>query len=158
MLTVDDFNQSDLQRISSIPKSFKVTGLFFLLFCVPTSLLFGLLGLAKNGFGYWLTTFTLLAVFAIVGIFAIGKDYLLYYKDKTNQKKYRGIIKVVGKSKKNGDKVIFTDIPELKKINLYTNELFEKISIGDTLTIEISKFSKTLFRLDKDQFDLLHGH
>jgi hypothetical protein len=158
MLTEDNFNQSDLERINSIPKSFKVTVLFFLILCVPASFLFGLFGLTKKGHGYWPTTSTLLMIFAAVAIFVIIKDYLLYQKDKTKQKKYVGTITVIGKSTKKGAKIIFTDIPEVKKLELYTSELFDKVSIGDKLTIELSKFSKTLFRLDKDHIDLLNGH
>lgn len=158
MLTVDNFNQSDLQRINSIPKSFKVTVLFFLILCVPASFLFGLLGLTKKGHGYWSTTLTLLTVFAAVAIFVTIKDYLLYHKDKTKQKKYVGTITIIGKSIKKGDKIILTDTSDLKKLKLYTSELFDKVSIGDKLTIEISKYSKTLFRLDKDNIDLLNGH
>jgi hypothetical protein len=158
MLTIDNFNQSDLEKINSIPKSFKVTMLFFVVICIPASFLFGLLGLTKKGHGYWPTTLTLFIAFAAVAIFAIIKDYLLYRKDKKKQKKYVGTITVIGKSTKKGDKIIFTDIPELKKLELYTSELFEKVSVGDKLTIEISTFSKTLFRLDKDHIDLLNGH
>ncbi len=158
MLTVDNFNQSDLQKINSIPKSFKVTVLFFFILCVPACFLFGLFGLTKKGHGYWPTTLALLTVFAVVAIFVTIKDYLRYQKDKTTQKKYVGTITVIGKSTKKGDKIIFTDVPELKKLELYTSELFDKVSIGDKLTIEISKFSKTLFRLNKDQFDLLNGY
>ena len=158
MLTVDNFNETDLQKINSIPKSFKVTGLFFLILCVPASFLFGLLGLTKKGHGYWPTTLTLLTVFTAVVIFVTIKDYLLYRKDKKTQKKYVGSITVIGKSTKKGETIIFTDIPELNKLELYTSELFDKVSIGDKLTVEISKYSKTLFRLDKDHINILNGH
>ncbi len=151
MLTVANFTQSDLQKINSIPKSFRLTAFLFLILCVPASFLFGLLGLTKKGFGYWPTTFTLLTIFAAVVIFGTIKDYLLYYKDKTKQKKYVGIITVTGKSAKKGDKIIFTDTPELKKLDLIMSEVFDKVSVGDKLTIEISKYSKTLLRLEKDQ-------
>ena len=92
MLTLETFNQSDLQRINSIPRSFKVVVLFFLILCVPASFLFGLWGLTQKGHGYWPTTLTLLAVFASVAIFVTIKDYLLYRKDKTTQKKFIGTI------------------------------------------------------------------
>ena len=124
---------------------------------MPASFLFGLLGLTQNGHGYWPATLTLLLVFSAVAIFVTIKGYLLYRKDKTTQKKYVGTITVIDKSTKKGDKIIFTDTPELKKLELYTSELFDKVCIGDKLTIEVSKFSKTLFRLDKDQIDLLNG-
>ena len=78
MLAVDNFTQSDLERINSIPKSFIVTLISFLILCVPASFLFGLLGLTKKGHGYWPTTLTLLAVFAAVTIFVTIKDYLHY--------------------------------------------------------------------------------
>ena len=158
MLSVDNFSKSDLQKINSIPKSFVVTVLFFLILCVPASFLFGLLGLTKKGHGYWPTTLTLLSVFACVAILVTIKDYLLYRKDRTSQKKYVGIITVIGKSTKKSDKIIFTDIPELKKLDLITSELFDKVSVGDKVAIEISKYSKTLFRFEKDNIELLNGH
>ena len=157
MLSVDNFSESDLQKINSIPKSFRVNVLFFFILCVPASFLFGLLGLTKKGHGYWPTTLTLLSVFAVVAIFITIKDYLLYHKDRTNQKKYVGMITVTGKSTKKSDKIIFTDIPELRKLDLHTSELFDKVSVGDKLTIEISMYSKTLFRFDKDHIKLLNG-
>ena len=156
MLTLENFNQEDQQKIKAVPRTFKVTGIFFLILCVPASFLFGLLGLTKKGHGYWTTTIILLAVFAFVTLVILIKDYFLYYKDKIQQQKYKGVITIIGKSTKKGDKIIFTNVPELKKLNLYTDELFDKVSIGDKLTIEISKFSKTLFRLHKDQIDLLN--
>ena len=125
---------------------------------MPASFLFGLLGLTKKGFGYWPTTFALLIIFAVVAVVTTIKGYLLYYKDKTNQKKYVGTITVTGKSTKKGDKIIFTDTPELKKLDLLMSEVFDKVSVGDKLTIEISKYSKTLLRLDKDQHDLLSSN
>ncbi|MEJ8818348.1 hypothetical protein [Lacibacter sp. H407] len=156
MLTVANFNQSDLQKIDSIQKSFRLTAVLFLILCVPASFLFGLFGLSKKGFGYWPTTFAFLIIIAIVATVKTIKDYLLYYKDKSNQKKYVGTITVTGKSTKKGDKIIFTDTPELKKLDLIMSEVFDKVAVGDKLTIEISKYSKTLLRLDKDQYDLLN--
>ena len=156
MLTLENFNQEDQRKIKAIPKTFKVTGIFFLALCVPASFLFGLIGLTKKGHGYWTTTIILLAFFTLVTLFILIKDYFLYYRDKTKQQKYKGVIIIIGKSTKKGAKTIFTNAPELKKLNLYTNKLFERVSVGDKLKIEISKFSKTLFRLDKDQIDLLN--
>ena len=156
MLTLENFNQEDQQKIKANPRTFKVTAIFFLALCVPASFLFGLLGLTKKGHGYWTTTIILLAVFAFVTLVILIKDYFLYYKDKIQQQKYKGVITIIGKSTKKGDKIIFTNAPELKKLNLYTDKLFDKVSIGDKLTIEISRFSKTLFKLDKDQVDLLN--
>ena len=149
MLSIENFSELDQQKIKSIPKSFKVTFLFFLFLCVPASFLFGLLGLTKKGNGYWPTTLILLTVFAAVATFVILKDYLLYHKDRTRQKKYVGTITVIGKSTKKNEKTIFTDLPEIKKLEL-TSELFNKVSIGDKLTIEISMFSKTIFKFENE--------
>ena len=156
MLTLENFNQEDQRKIKAIPRTFKVTGIFFLTLCVPASFLFGLLGLTKKGQGYWATTIFLLAVFTLITLVTLIKDYFLYHRDKTKQQKYKGVITIIGKSTRKGNKTIFTNAPELKKLNLYTRELFDRVNIGDKLTIEISKSSKTLFKLDKDEVDLLN--
>ncbi|MEP7231155.1 MAG: hypothetical protein ABI691_12930 [Ginsengibacter sp.] len=156
MLTIETFDQADLQKIKTIPRSIKVTLLIFLLLCVPFSFLFGLLGLTKKGHGYWVTTISLLAVFTLLLMFVIIKDYFLYYRDKTTRQKYKGEITIIGKSKGKGEKIVFTDLPELKKFILYTKEIFDSIHVGDKLDIEISKFSKTILKLDKDKINLLN--
>jgi hypothetical protein len=144
------------EKLKHFQEHSKCREYFFLTFCVPASFLFGLLGLTKKGHGYWTTTIILLAVFAFVTLVILIKDYFLYYRDKIKQQKYKGVITIIGKSPRKGDKIIFTNAPELKKLNLYTDKLFDEVSIGDKLTIEISRFSKTLFKLDKDQVDLLN--
>ncbi len=135
-----------------------MTGFLFLLIFVPLSMVIGFLGLLKKGHGYWITTLTIFTILSAVAAFVIIKDYILYRKDKSKQRKYVGTITVINKSSKKGDNLIFTDCTEVNKIDLYISELFDKISIGDELTIEISQFSKTLFRLKKNNIDLLNGH
>jgi hypothetical protein len=158
MLIIDNFNQTDQKKIDNAPKSFKVVGLVYCILLVPASFLFGLLGLTPKGHGYWITTLSFLVVFTLVAVFSVIKAFLLYRKDMINKKKYKGTIRVVDKSLKKGDKTIFTDSIELKKLDLLTNNIFDKVDIGDQLTIEISKYSKTLLRLEKNGADLLNGH
>ncbi|WP_416438241.1 hypothetical protein [Phnomibacter sp. MR] len=156
MLRIENLTEEDVKEIKAIPKSFLVTVYFLLLICFPASFLLGLLGLTKKGYGYWPTTIAFLVVFIFAGLFVTIKDFLLYQKDKAKQKKYVGTITVMNKSAKRGDYKIYTDAPELKELNLYSNELFDAIATGDTLTIEISTHSKTIFRLEKDHINLLN--
>lgn len=102
--------------------------------------------------------------FVIIGCFdrccliCHNEGLFFYLKDKKTQQKYAGVITVIKKSTKKGDRVIFTDDPQIRKLNLTEQAQFNKVVIGDELTIEISRFTKTIFRLEKGPIDLLNNN
>ena len=157
MIIIKRLSDIDLEKVKIIP-TIKLHLWAFLLLGVPASFLFGLFGLANKGLGYWISTMALIMVLAAVTIFNIIKKYFHYYKDRRRLQKYAGEITIIAKSRKNGEKKIVTDSREIKWIELETKDLFDRIAIGDKLYIEISKYSKTLLRLEKNQIDMLTGN
>lgn len=150
MLITEKFNANDYNSIKGIPKSFRILLFLYAAFLVPASFLFGLLGLSKKGNGYWPTTVMILAVFSIIILWVIAKEYLAYKKDLSKQEKLSGTLIVKRKSSKKGETIIYLDSKELKKLNVYFKVIFDKIDIDDKLKIEISKYSKCLFLLEKN--------
>jgi hypothetical protein len=159
MLTLQRFTESDLERVRKNSKT--TTKLCLLAYCflgVPASFSFGFYRLRSRGEDFWVSTFFMLIVFAIALSFFVVREYFRYYKDKRRQEKYRGEITITAKSAEKGKATIFTDDKELNKIELDTQKLFDKIQVGDRLQIEVSKYSKTLFKLEKNRNNLLNGH
>ena len=154
MLTKQLFNDYDIRLIEAIPKSFTKTVLLYLVVFVPVSFLFGLVGLLKKGHGYWLTTVSLLGFFTLVFLFVMLKEYIGYKKDLKGKMKLCGTFTVVKKSSVKYNN-IYTDASELKKLHLLDKALFEKITSGDELNIEIAIFTKKIFRLEKEGNNLL---
>jgi hypothetical protein len=155
MLSEEQFNDDDIYSIQSVLRGLKLALLVYSIFFIPLAFLFGLLGFAKKGHGYWPTTIGLLAMFTTCLVLAFLKQHILYRKDLKHRIKLSGIITVIEKSPKNNDNTIYTDAKQMKKLNLYDKEMYNKIEVGDQLTIEISKYSKKLLRLKKAENDLM---
>ncbi len=155
MLSIEKFNSDDIHIIKGLPRASIVYIIILMTYCVPASFLLGLLGLFRDGFGYWATTLGLLLIFTLIIIWLIANDYFLYKKDMAAQIKYCGTIQVIKKPIKEDSKDIYTEAAELKKICIPLKEVFDKINVGDQLYIEISKFSKEIFRLEKNGTSLL---
>lgn len=76
-----------------------------------------------------------------------------FKKDLDQQVKLVGEAKVLSKlSDKNATKITIDDV-ELKELNLTKNQ-FDKINVGDVLYVEVSKHSKHLFRLSRNEENL----
>ena len=155
MLKLENFTDEDTKNIKDIPKRFKLYLFLMFILGMPCSFLAGLLGLLKKGHGFWHATIFTALMFAAVFFWLIIKEFIVYKQDINTKVKYSGTIIVTAKSVKKHSYVIFTDAKELKKISLIRKDVFYKIEVGNTLTIEISKFSKEVFRLEKDGENLL---
>jgi hypothetical protein len=157
MISTNNFTQSDLKNVQNLPKTFKLTFFLFIVFCIPLSLIVGLVGLLRKGYGYWITSIVCLIFLGIICIFIFLKNYIEYKKDISNQIKLIGEVNVISKSTRKNETIINFNSSELKKIDVYSKKIFDKIHVGDTLTIEVSKFSKYLLKLEKDGQSLLNG-
>lgn len=155
MLVLQEFNEGDIQRIKEFPKSIRFTVILMLAIFFPLSFFFGLTGLLQKGYGYWVTTISFLIFFSCIVFFYWFKNYLNYKRDFSKCVKYSGLIVVKYKSVKKGEVFIFTDSLDVKKISIYPTEQFSKIMIGDLLFIEVSKYTTTILRLEKDGESLL---
>jgi|GEM_PF-6641637 len=157
MLTSESFSGSDLEKIQSLPQVFKLTAIFYVIIAIPISLLCGFFGLTKNGFGYWNIVMATFIFLMILFIFYQSYKYFLYKKDLKNQIKLVGTVIITSKSAKKGNNIIFTDSKTLKKIDVNSKDIFDRLSVGDKVNIEISKFSKEILSLKKDNVELKNG-
>ncbi|NTS43836.1 hypothetical protein HRG84_23340 [Flavisolibacter sp. BT320] len=154
MLSIQEFTEDDFAKIQTIPKAVRIYFLFFL-FCIPLAFLLGAFGLLKKGYGYWPTTLGFLCVFFLVLLWLTLKEVFFYLKDMERKQKYAGAVTVISKSGKKGEPTVYLDDTNLKKLTLYQDGTFEQINEGDVLNLEISRYSKFLFRLEKEGANLL---
>jgi hypothetical protein len=154
MLSIQAFTDEDFAKIQTVPKAVRIYFLFFL-FCIPLAFLLGTFGLLKKGFGYWPTTLGFLCVFLSLLLWLTVKEVFFYFRDKAKKQKYAGTVKVVSKSGKKGESIVYLDDAKLKRLTLYQSNAFEQINEGDILKMEISRYSKYLFRLEKEGENLL---
>jgi hypothetical protein len=157
MITTERFTPSDLSKVQDLPKSFKLSILLFIVLCIPLSLIVGLIGLLRKGHGFGLTTIVCLITLGIICFFIFLKNYIAYKRDISNQIKLFGEVTVTSKSTRKNETIVNFNSTELKKIDVFSKQIFDKINVGDTLTIEISKFSKCLLKLEKEGQSLLNG-
>ena len=146
--------ETDLEKLKSTKNVFKVMHLLFLSFAFLISLLSGMFGIRI--FGYLPTVgFTFLFLLLIYLIYFLTL-YLKYRKDVYQQQKISATIQVIRKSP-NKDKVIWTDNPVFKRIEVLNQEALSLINVGDKLYVEQTLNSKMLLRLEKQGKDLLNG-
>jgi hypothetical protein len=157
MLLEQDFSDSDLNAVKSIPKVSKLFALFFLFLCLPVAFIPGLLGYSKKGYFDWLATLILLIVFGCCYLYIVITGYIAHNKDVSRQIKLVGQLFVKAKSSKKNETILYFDSPQIKKLDVYSKQIFDKVEVGDILSIEISKFTKCLFRFEKNGQNLLNG-
>ena len=83
------------------------------------------------------------------------RDYILFKKDIKIQHKYSGIVRITEITSKKSQIKISIDSIQVKSFTLNKAEISTSLKVGDEVYIEISKYSKTLFQLKKDDRDLL---
>jgi len=155
MIIIEKLNNDDLFLIRTFPKSLMTAFYMFLIFAVPFSFLVGLFGLTKKGIGYWNATLLFFVVLIMLFFFNSLKEIINHIKDIKNKLKLVGIITVAGKANEKDNFIIQTDTKEIKEFNVFDKKCFDLIEIGDKLTIQISKYKKSLLLLEKNGVDLL---
>jgi hypothetical protein len=127
----------------------------FFSFAIIISLLLGIFGI--KDFGYLetagLTFLFLLLTYAVY--FSIR--YTSYRKDLSQQKKIAVNVRVVKKSHKENDRVIWTDNAAIKRIAVLNKQALNLINVGDELYVEQTVNSKFLLRLEKQGKNLING-
>lgn len=155
MLSIGFLTEKDIQRLGELPKSFLITGFLYFALLVPMSFVLGALCIRELWVGYWSTTFSFLAFFALFCGWYIIRGYLLYQKDLAERQKLTGAITITEVKVERNGITFATSSPELKTFSTENKGLKDQIQVGDTLNIEFSKHSKTLLKLEKGGIDLL---
>jgi hypothetical protein len=154
MLIEQKFSESDLRTVKATPRLSKLFFYIFAFVSIPVAFIPGVLGYLKKGSFNWLTTIFMLAMFGFTYIYVSVVEYIKRGKDISRQEKWVGQLLVKSKSKKN-ETIIYFESSQFKKIEIYSRQIFDKIEERDLLTIEVAKFTKYLFRLERNGQDLL---
>lgn len=158
MLLEKDFSDSDLSAIKSIPKVPKLLTLIFLFLCVPVAFIPGLLGYFKKGYFDWPSAVILLIIFGSCYLYIVITGYIARRKDVSKQIKWVGQLYVKSKSNKENETTLYFDSSQIKKLDVLSKQIFDKVEVGDILSVEIAKFTKCLFQLKKNGQSLLNDH
>jgi hypothetical protein len=147
--------ERDIEKLKkSTANVFKLMHVLYSAFAAIISLFLGLFGM--KDLGYFETagiTFLLLLVI-YTSYFAIR--YTSYRKDLSKLQKIAATIRVVKKSRKKTDMVIWADNPAIKRIELLNRKVFDLIEVGDEIYVEQTVYSKFLLRLEKQGKDLIN--
>jgi len=149
MLTQSFFDSSNAARIEASYKRVKQIAFLVILVGVPVEFLIAFLGSQKSRMVFWPVLIFGLAIL-IWAFYAVFLKMLKSLKqDLSEQIKLVGELQVISKSEKDKQWLIGFESTDLDIINL-KQDAFEKINIGDTLSIEISKYAKHIFKLSRD--------
>jgi hypothetical protein len=154
MLSEKFFTVSDATEIESNQKKFKKIGYVIGLIAVPLDIGIAYLVSLKTPNLFWPVILIGLAPLGLMYYFVFYRGLISIKKDLSEQIKLVGELKVTSKSKQKDFRIISFDSTEVKSI-FVTKESYEKIDIGDTLSIEISKYTNHKFRLSKEGQDLI---
>lgn len=157
MLKEIPFSESDFEKIKDLTKSFKIYYIVLPIIIIPLSFLVGLFGLLKKGHGYWPTTIVFLSFCVLYLLIVLTRDYINYKKDISRRIKLSGQIRVKRKKELKEGMFVYFDSKKLKKIRVTSKIAFETIQENDIFSIEISKYSRHLFDLKKEDVSFLEN-
>jgi len=148
MLSQTFFDRNNADRLQSSYKKFRLISYLLLIIGIPVEVLIGYVASLKYAVMFWPMSLLGLALL-LFGFYAIFfKRLKSIRQDLAEQTKMVGILQVISKSEKDKQLLIGFDSDELKQIVLARSS-FDKINIGDTLSIEFSKYSKYIFKISR---------
>ncbi len=132
---------------------FILQALIFLPLAFLVSLLSGIFG--SRSLGYWITVlFTITLMIAAYGVYLLFQ-LMAFRKDIACRQKKVETLKVTGKLIKDGKRMVWTDNESIKQFQLFHNNAFDLIQVGDILYVEETLHRRYLLRLDRDGENLL---
>jgi hypothetical protein len=156
MLAETFFNNNEAAKIENNNKKFKKIVSLIIIIGVPLEFFAGFLASKKYHTLFLPVTAVGLIILLLVYYFVFLKGLESIKKDISEQIKLVGELQVVSKSEKEKCRIIGLNSPQLESISI-SKDAFDKIDIGDILFIEISKYTKYIFRLSKDGETIING-
>lgn len=156
MLAEKFFSHSDTSRIETNHRKYKKITFLSVFILAPAQILIAYLASKKVPELFW--------PISLFGLTIVGLSYFLVFKkglesfkkEQSEQVKLAGELQVVTKSEKKDQRIIGFNSTEVDSIIVPQN-VYEKINIGDTLSIEISKYTKWTFKLSRDGQNLINN-
>ena len=156
MLSEKFFTDLDRNRIEKKYNFFKKVLLIIIFIVVPLDFLIAYVVSLKVAYFFWPILLINLLLVALLVKNVFLKSLNQIKNDLNEQIKLVGEVLVSNKSESKNNQVIFFSSAEISELNIDKNA-YNKIEIGDTLTLEIAKNSETIFRLIKSGEILING-
>lgn len=148
MLSQTFFNLSDTAKLEKNYKQFRLFTIIFLVISIPVDFLIAYLFSQRNRMVFWPIIIICAGLLLWFFYAAILKTLNSLKLDLSEQTKLVGQLQVISKTKKDKERLIGFDSSELKQISLGQGS-YDKINIGDTLSVEVAKNSKHIFKLSR---------
>jgi hypothetical protein len=153
MLSEKFFTPADTEKAEMLQKKFRKFSSRTMIILVPLDLLIAYIASLKSP-GMFLPISAVLLVFlGLMYYFVFLKALKSFDKDLNEQVKLVGELDVKSKKVQKNIFIVNFDSEELKSISV-TKKTFDLINAGDRISLEVSKYSNTIFRLEKNREDL----
>src|SRR5215467_11206116 len=142
------FNSTDADRLQTSYKKFRLIAYLLLVVGIPVGFLIGYIASLNHPEWFWPMSLLPVAIFLFGFYFAFFKQLKSFRQDLAEQTKMVGTLNVISKSEKDKQLLVGFDSEELSQMAL-AKPVFDKINIGDNLSIEFSKYSKYIFKISR---------
>lgn len=154
MLSQTFFSEDDNKQLQRSSRINRLVAYGSLVIFIPVDILIAYVAFWKTPIVFWIfAIFCILMLLWMVNA-AFFRQIRKFELDLGEQTKLTGEVLVTSKSKKNKQFIIGLDAEDLDAVPV-GKPAFEKIEIGDKLSIEFSKYGKLVFKLTRNGESLL---
>ena len=154
MLSEKFFTPADADKVQLLRQKLKKFTFWMMIILVPLDLLIAYIASLKSP-GIFLPVSALLLLFlGLMYYFVFVRTLKLYTRDLAEQMKLTGELEVRSKKAQKNIFIINFESDELKSLSV-TQKMFDLINTGDRISLEVSKHSNTIFKLEKNGEDLV---
>lgn len=156
MLSETFFSTNDAARLESSYKKFQRIAYLTLVIGIPLEFLIAYAASIKFPLVFWPFLIIQLAFLLSIFYFIFFKRVKVFRQDVNTQMKLVGSLEVISKSEKSKQFVVGFKSDELEQIGV-AKAVYDRIAIGDTLSIEFSKYAHYIFKMSKDDDMMIQG-
>ena len=157
MLSQTFFDRNDTDRLQTSYKKFSTISYLTLIIGIPVEVLIGYVASIRIAALFWPVALLGLAILLSAYYIVFFKRMKSFRQDLAEQTKLVGSLRVVSKSEKDKQLLVSFDSDELKQANL-ARAAFDKINIGDILSVEFSKYARYIFKMSKGDDIIINGN
>jgi hypothetical protein len=156
MLSQTFFDRGDADRLQSSYKKFRLISYLLLIIGIPVEVLIGYVASLGSAEMFWPISLLGLAILLFGFYIVFFKRLKSIRQDLAEHTKMVGILQVISKSEKDKQLFVGFESDELNQIVL-GRPAFDRINIGDNLSIEFSKYSKYIFKISRSD-EIIKGN
>ncbi len=149
MLSETFFNDNDSDKLRSGYKKFKIISYLIPVIGIPFEILLAYAASLRFAVLFWPILLIGVIILLSAFYFVFLKRLKLLHQDLTEQIKLVDILEVISKSGKDKQFIVGFNSDDLKLIST-SRSVFDKINIGDKLSVEYSKYAKSVLKLARE--------